>query len=81
MGDLSEKACSSCGEHHRLDEFKPGARVTYAVRKSRRWNPLINVGEVGTVVEWSQQYSPLYYRVQFANGERENFDPCELRLS
>lgn len=64
--------CPDCGEHHLLDQFSPGMRVTVD-------------GRPGRVIEWSQYGGPLYVRVEFDNRDhhgnpfRDNFNPCELR--
>lgn len=75
----SDRPCSSCGDYHLLGEFEPGAPVAYIEHKRTRWNHVVQVGETGEVIERSQYGSPVYYRVQFADGQRENFDPCEIR--
>lgn len=36
------------------------------------------VGEEGVVVAWDAYCGPVYVRVEFSDGVRANFDPCEL---
>lgn len=46
--------------------------------RDRGYQHIDYVGCTGQVVSWSQYGGPVYVRVEFPNGERENFDPCEL---
>lgn len=70
--ERSELPCPDCHEHHLLDQFQPGMRVSVDGRR-------------GTVLEWSQYGSPLYVRIEFDNRDdhgnpfRDNFNPCEIR--
>jgi glycosyltransferase involved in cell wall biosynthesis len=57
-------ACSRCGDFHAI-RIAPGDAV-------------VSPDGPGTVVEWSQLGGPVYFRVQFADGARENYDPCQL---
>lgn len=76
---FSQQPCSRCGWKHALDDFKPRdkVRVLHHSVRERSGKPS-RVGETAMVREWSQYGGPVYVRVQFDDGERENFDPCEI---
>jgi hypothetical protein len=78
MTTTSHMACV-CGQHHVLGEFGVRTKVLFAERKGRHANVLVHEGEIGVVTEWSHYGGPLYYRVEFPDGQRDNFNPCELR--
>jgi hypothetical protein len=77
--ERSHDACRSCGVHHLMGEFAVDSHVRVVVlRRAVGLTRRVEVGEVGVVREFSQYCGPLYYRVRLSDGERENFDPCEL---
>lgn len=79
---FSDKPCMSCGWHHQVDAFKPKQSVRILTCSFVLGNTAFNqrdfTGEIGTVVEWSCYGGPVRVRVQFPDGVRGSFEPCEL---
>lgn len=72
---FSDDPCGRCGWRHQVDAFEP--KVDVVVLESNR--PRYRAGERGRVIEWrAWPGSSVWVRVEFPDGERENFDPCEL---
>jgi glycosyltransferase involved in cell wall biosynthesis len=63
-GERAARACSRCGDFHAL-RFEVGAPVT-------------TPDGTGTVFSWGQYGGPVWIRVQFEDGDRKNYDPCQL---
>lgn len=77
----ASRPCDRCAKRHRFPALGVGVRVV--TPNDPRHTDLastIAVGAIGEVIEWRQYNGPLWVRVEFADGERENFDPCQLEV-
>lgn len=85
MIDFSTEPCHTCGWRHQVDAFTSKQRVRIVSQHRSRGHRLSSgqcpeidwVGCTGTVINWSCRRA-VWVRVEFADGERETFDPCEL---
>lgn len=76
---FARRPCDRCQWHHELEAFPVETRV-FVLSHDR---PLprtdqIRLHETGRVVSWSEYGGSLSIRVEFSDGGRDNFYPCEL---
>jgi hypothetical protein len=76
---FSRDPCPRCGWRHEVNAFpvETLVMITTHDRPIPRMDP-VRIFETGRVVSWAQYAGSMYLRVEFKDGARDNFYPCEV---
>jgi len=66
LSGIAESPCPQCEAHHVVDGFPIQSTV-------------ITPAGPAKVIEWSQYNQPIHVRVEYEDGRRQSFLPCELQ--